>query len=398
MKKFTMLLLIFTLMLCGCQNTSPSNITLPTTLPTTTAVPSEPVVGPADQSEILPEDMFAVALPATEDTVTTEAGNVIFTQTGQALQLMMPDPDVADKITIDFGTKQDKYNEAAESVRQIAMQENGTGSKSNYFYHALYDHVRIDQNVLSLAGTVAYSSGGIHPDYNCIYANYSMVTGDYLTLGSILTHADRADDLCQLLINAVAQVKEEYGIWDEYESFIRSRFAGDISNDESWFFSSEGLCFSFSPYEIAPYASRVFSVTIPYEKLTDVIEGEYFPVERDNASGAVQGALLNDSNANLFSQISEIVMDENGSMVLLSTDKAIYDISIEVGRWDYGVFDSSYVALSRSALTPGDAIMLQAQLPETDSPVRIIFRSGEQMQCCYISLKGDQVILTPEAE
>lgn len=397
MKKIIVFLLILTFLITGCtQKNVPDNTVLSTTTPasipattSSTDEPSEPVV-------VLQADMFAVALPCSQSNTTAENGNTVFSQSIQSLQLWMPDPDVANKVIIDFGAKQDKFIEAADAIKNIALQNNANGNSEQYFYHALYDHVRMDENILSLAGAAVQNSGGIHPDYIRIYANYSMVTGDFLTLGSILTHADRADDLCQLLIEAIDNVKADYGIWDEYEDFIRSRFEGDISNDSSWYFSSEGLCFSFSPYEIAPYASGVISVTIPYEKLTDIIEGEYFPVERDNASGALVGQLLNEENAMLYPQTSEIVLSENGTMILLSTDSAIYDVCIEVGRWDYGVYDASYVALFRSALTPGDAIMLQADLPDADSPVRITYRSGDEIKSQFITMSDNTVVFTTE--
>lgn len=380
MKKFLPFILTLALLLAGCSGNA-----APTTEPSTSES-TQPSTDAATQPQIQQADMSAVALPAVVDTIRAEDGAELFTSTTQSIELVVPDPDVADKIIIDFLTRQDQYSTAAQSIGAAAVEAYTAENWTPYVYSALYDAMRIDENVLSLAGTVISWSGGSHPNYNCVYANYDMVTGDVMTLGSILTHKDRSADLCQLLIDAIAPIREESGIWSDYDSFIRDRFAADISYDDAWYFDSQGLCFRFTPYEIAPYASGIISVTIPYDKLVGIIEDAYFPVEKDMILGSVEAAALSDSNTGDFTQIAELVLDESGSMVLLYTQSAVYDVRIKA--------DDSYVALATSALTPGDAIMVQADFESTTLVLE--YGSGESLTERYIQVSGDTVTLLEE--
>lgn len=381
MKKYIPILLILAMLMAGCSNSGEKNATpTETALPTVPSESTEPVVQPV----IVQQDMTAVALPMTEQTLTAQDGTALFTYQEQSMSLVLPDPDVADKIIIDFFTRQDGYRQAAEDIKAMAETKE---SEYAYFYSALYSPARIDMNVLSLTGTIISYSGGVHSNYSCIFANYDMVTGDVLTLGSILTHEDQADDLGELVIEAIASVPKETGIWDGYEPTIRNRFAGNISDDQAWFFDNNGLSFSFPPYELAPFASGIITVTVPYQKLVGIIEDAFFPVEQANAVGTVNAALFEEANTADFSQIAELVMDENAPMVLLYTDSAVTDVTIEVD-WQYTTF-------ATTALTPGDAIMLQADLD--GHTVMLHYRSGEEMVSRYIQYSGGVVNLLEDA-
>lgn len=381
MKKYIPILLILAMLMAGCSNSGEKNATpTETALPTVPSESTEPVVQPV----IVQQDMTAVALPMTEQTLTAQDGTELFTYQEQSMSLVLPDPDVADKIIIDFFTRQDGYRQAAEDIKAMAETKE---SEYAYFYSALYSPARIDMNVLSLTGTIISYSGGMHSNYSCIFANYDMVTGDVLTLGSILTHEDKADDLGELVIEAIASVPKETGIWDGYESTIRNRFAGNISDDQAWFFDNNGLSFSFPPYELAPFASGIITVTVPYQKLVGIIEDAFFPVEQANAVGTVNATVFKEANTADFSQIAELVMDENAPMVLLYTDSAVTDVTIEVD-WQYTTF-------STTALTPGDAIMLQADLD--GHTVMLHYRSGEEIVSRYIQYSGGVVNLLEDA-
>lgn len=374
MKKYTALLLALAVLCAGCTGAPAANTDVTTTAPT------EQTTQAATEPGITQEDMSAVALPATVETLTDAEGKTLFTSTSQSMSLVVPDPDVADKIIIDFLTRQDTLSGAAEDVKAAAADNTG---KDPYFYNALFEPKRIDHNVLSLSGSVVSWSGGSHPNYNCIFASYDMVTGDVLTLGSILTHEDQAEALGELVIEAIGQIQQEKGIWDGYEETIRDRFAGNVSYDESWYFDSTGLCFSFPPYAISPYSSGIVTVTVPYEKLVGIIEDAFFPVEHGNATGTVEAHLLSDANTDEFSQIAEIVLDEEGTMVLLYTDKSVYDVTIRV--------DNSYTAFATASLTPGDAVMVQADLSE--QVLILNYRTGEETVSRYISLSNGVVQL-----
>lgn len=378
MKKTLALLMLISLLLTGCGST-PAVSTEP--VATTTTAPTIQTTQPTIVEPVMQEDMSAVALPMSVDTLTAEDGRTLYTGTSQSMSLVVPDPDVADKIIIDFLSRQDALRTAAESVKSASESNSGA---TPYFHNAIFEPKRIDHNVLSLSGSIVSWSGSSHPNYNCISANYDMITGDVLTLGSILTHKDKAADLCSLVIDGIGKIQKEHSIWDGYEDTIRQRFSGNVSYDEGWFFDHLGLSFSFPPYELAPYNSGIITVNVPYEKLVGIIEDAFFPVEHNSTSGAVEAALLSEANMDDFTQIAELVLDEDGQMILLYTDSAVYDVTLQV--------DNTYEALATASLTPGDAIMVQA---DTQARTLILhYHSGENVVSRYIRVSEGQVELT----
>lgn len=384
MKKLIPILLVLALLFVGCSKADKTKKNEPTTIPTEPTVETEPIeeTEPYVEPVIIQQDMAAVSLPVVEDTKTNADGKEIFTYKGQSMSMVLPDPDVASKIIIDFLTRQDSFRQSAESVKASAPAD----TEYPYFYQALYAPTRIDMNVLSLAGEVTNWSGGAHSNHTCIYANYDMVTGDPLTLGSVLAHANQAEVLGKLVVEAVAKMPAELGIWDEYATLITERFAGDVSYDGDWFFDHKGMSFSFAPYEIAPYASGVITVTIPYHELVGVIDDAYFPVEQDVSNGEMTAAMLSEATADDFTQIAEVIYEEDAPMMLLYTDSVVTDVTIKI--------DNQYTIFATTALTPGDAIMLQADLQ--NHTVAVHFHNTEKDFDRYLVMENDTVRLTED--
>lgn len=381
MKKLILAILVLTLLVSGCTPADKKeDLPMPTEVdpqPESTAPESTESTG---DSVIIQQDMTAVSLPVVKETLTDKDGTVLFTYQGQSMNLVVADPGVADKILIDFFTQQDKFRAASEDIKSSA-KDNTTGTPM--FYDALFAPARIDMNVLSLQGAVVFWSGGSRPSYSAITANYSMVNGDKLTLGGILTHENQADALCKLLIDSITKVKSDYAIWDDFESEVKNRFSGNISEDELWFFDETGINFCFHPGTIASALSGIITVNVPYSDLVGIIEGDYFPVEQAAATGKLNIKPLGDGDTQQFSQIAEIVTEENSDMVLLYTDEAITDVTIQL--------DHTHTVFATAALTPGDAIMLEADL--TGHIVVVNYTSAGQSHSRYIQWENGTATL-----
>ncbi len=272
------------------------------------------------------------------------------------MSLILQDPEVADKVIIDFLNRIDSTRSLAEETSQIAQKAyDGSDNWVPYLYHVTYNPTRIDHDVLSLFGTNVLYSGAFHPERTCISASYDLVTGDVLTLASIMDVSAAADDFCQLVLEGLSEMSEGDYLYENYADTVKERFMTDASQDEAWYFSQSGLCFYFAPYEIAPYSSGVISVEIPYEKLTGLIHDAYFPAERDASEGVVNVTAFEDAELTAFSQIAEIVESKDGKMYLAYTDASVQDVRIMVSD-----AASSYTIFAAYGLTPGDAIMVQA--------------------------------------
>lgn len=391
MKRILVILLVLSLLLAGCGKAPQMDAAEPSgvTDPSTPAHPSEPAV---EDDSMAPsytqQPMVAVSVPATTKYVTDDNGNVLFSHTRQNIHLTLQDPEVADKIIIDFLGRIEQTNVLADMIYKQAI--NDVPTEFPYTFQLLYSPVRIDQNVLSLYGTTLVYSGGIHPDRNCTAANYNMITGDVLTLGSIITGTSAIEALYQQIIQILEENRDFYCLLGGYKQVVHEILFSEESYNESWFFSPTGLCFYFPPYEIAPYSSGIIIVEVPYENLTGIIGDEFFPPEITPASGEVAVLRRVEADMSAFTQIAEVTIDDGGEMFLLYTDNTVYDVRLEVGSWDEDctVFTPTYTAFAAKSLTPGDAVMGEAYFPDVVPILRLSYVSGTETVYFFIHQSG----------
>ena len=299
--------------------------------------------------------LVAVSLPTQTQNEYHENGTVLFQYTFQHMTLVLQKPQVADKIILDFLNRVDNTTSSAESTKEMAKNAyNGGQNWTPYLYHVTYSPTRIDHKVLSLFGNNVVFSGAGHPERTCVSASYDLLTGDVLTLASIMTKEATVQQFCNLVISGLAEMAEGDYLYDNYKSVVQQRFQQDASQDEAWYFTQTGLCFYFAPYEIAPYSSGVITVEIPFEKLKNLIHEDYLLAKRTTPSGKVTITPFNQTNLSSLSHIAELVMDENGEMYMLQTDGNVQDVRIVLNDKA-----SNYTVFAAYNLSKENGIMIQ---------------------------------------
>ena len=299
--------------------------------------------------------LAAVSVPTTTESLIADNGTVIFEYTYQNMSLTLQDPDVADKIIIDFLNRIDKTRELAQTTADSAKYAyDGSENWIPFLYHVVYSPTRIDQGVLSLFGTNAVYSGTFHPDRSCVSVSYDLTTGDVLTLASIMSTKASVNDFCKLVLEGLSEMGKGDYLYENYTETVKDRFSVDPSQDEALFFTQTGLSFYFAPYEIAPYSSGIITVEIPYEKLTGLLNDAYFPAERETPHGSITVQPFENTDPTQFSQISEVITDKVGDMYLCYTDGMIQDIRIIINDEK-----NSYTVFAAYELSVGDGIMIQ---------------------------------------
>ena len=399
MKKTITALMIVSLMLTtvGCRQVPDAQTQ--TTSTSLSTVPTDTSAGTTGTPVIAQEPMAAVSVPAITESATAEDGTLLFQYTYQNMSLILPDPDVAHKVILDFYNRVDKTKETADSI--LSTAKSAYASSENwvpYLCHVTYNPARIDHGVLSLFGTNVTFNGASHPERTCVSASYDLTTGDVLTLASIMAVDASIDTFCQLTLDELAAIEEEKYLYDGYEATVKSRFNTDGSQDEAWYFTNTGLCFYFSPYEIAPYASGIITIEIPYEKLTNLLYDGYFPDELDTTTGRISAQYLKDADITQFTQTAELSINKEADMILLHTDTSVQNLRIESGSWnDAGtVFTPDYTAFAAYTLTPGDAVMIECTIPDSAPSLRITYTTGGEDTVSYIMLGGNNALLSPE--
>ncbi len=367
MKKFICLLLCIVLVIsiAGCKKDEPA------TSPQTDMNQQTGTEGPVAQKPLI-----SVSMPVITETLKSDDGTVLCNYIYQDMAIIFPDPDIADKVYIDFLNRVDATRTTADALYADANSAYTTSdSWTPYLCQYTYAPSRIDQSVLSMFGTYAtYNSIG-RPDVVYLGLTYDLITGDELTLSNILSEGASTDALIDLVVAALEVQKEEKFLDENFAQTVEENFSGTYGEYNSWHFTQTGLVFFFSPYEIAPYASGVITVQIPYEELTGIIKDDYFPAERDSAKGKLYCQNFADTNPDSFTKFTELIADKNAEQSVIYTDKAVYNVRVERGSWSASGehFIPQYTLFAAASLTPGDAFLIQAAIPDGKSDLRITY-------------------------
>ncbi len=398
MKQKVAIFLLITVLLTGCQPAVGE--TTPSSLPAADSIPEEtsliagdsPTTTPTEslQPQYQQQPMVAVSMPVATEYFYADDGTMIFYHSYQPMQLITQDPEIANRCILDYLGRLDTAMDSVEQCYSLAVQDYSPGQPfAPYFYQNHYSATRVDAGVLSLLGSIqSYSSEPSIPV--CCAANYNMLTGEVLTLGSILQHLDAKAQLIDLVIEQASYIYDDTQLYDDYADCIRERFHQDESFDEGWYFTGTGLCFFFSPYEIAPYISGTITLEVPYEKLTGIIDDAFFPPELEPMAGTLQADFLENTGTESFTQIAEVILDPEGEQFLLHVDGGIQEVRIAFGSWDETatVFTADATVFATPVLTSADAIMLQATIPDTMPNLRITYISGDTTNVVYLSQSG----------
>jgi len=341
---------------------------------------------PVDQI-IPPKPLTCVSVPVKVASYTADDGTELFRHVYQDMDLFVTDPEVAEKVIIDFYNKAD-IESTAEAIYASAKEAYTPGSNwTPYLCQVTYDPMRIDQGILSMFGSYVTYSGTPHPETSFQAVSYDLLTGEALTLGAVLTEKATNDKLCQLVISALNSLKDEKHLFVDFEDTVSERFSKDIGLDTDWYFSEDGLCFFFSPYEIASYASGVVIAQIPYQKLLGVIDDAYMPAERDSISGIITARPYSDADEEIYTNFAEVLLATDADRLVLSTTTAVQCIRIETGNLssDGTTFTPIHTVFAASELTSSFAIVLETDLSDTNQVLRLSYLSQGKTVYSYIT-------------
>lgn len=365
-------------------------------LPTTNVIitpPTEPA-----PPEIIQQPMHAIAMPTVTESTLAEDGTLLFTKTYQKFQLLMSNTEVSDIISTDLQSRLGTaLYDAADIEATARISYDPQAPWSPYLMEVTYTPTRIDQAVLSLFGNHLSYRGSIHPSLITESITYDLATGNALTLGDILADEVDGTDICGLIVEALAP-RAEQDLYGDHQEVLQDRFSHNYEGLVDWYFSRTGLCFHFSPYDIAPYSSGTIIAEIPYEKLTGIILEKYLPATQEVPTGSIYAETFLEDDAERFPFIANVELDPNGTKILLHPDATVTDIRIECGSWssDGTLYIPSSTVFAADSIGLGNAIVVTAGLSETDPVLRLVYRSGNLEVSAIITYDaaGDSILLT----
>ncbi|MBO5836306.1 MAG: DUF3298 domain-containing protein [Oscillospiraceae bacterium] len=395
MRRVISLLLLVCLLItaAGCKKQTP------TTADTVPSAESTTVTAPADVKPMKQLPMVAVSMPIVYEPYTAEDNTLVFSSTYQNMSLITADPEVADKIIIDYLNQIEKFTSAAtiQPLQRNAVDAyRQLQNKSDWAPHTTeitYGVTRIDPGILSLIGEYIAYTGGAHAEIHNQTLNYDLLTGNRLSLSDILDSSVNPDYICALVLKHLAGYKD---LFDNYEALVKDRFKDNVAHENDWFLTNEGLSFWFSRYEIAPYSAGSIPVSIPYSELTGILKDEYFPAERQQAGGTVQVSPFDEGKLNQYTQFAELVMKDGEDKILLYSDKGVYDILIKTVDVSNGSMSTPHTVFASYALSPGDAIMIDSVLEKQNPGLALFYCSNNSKLYNLIVPDGDYLVTADE--
>lgn len=183
-----------------------------------------------------------------------------------------------------------KWSEDAEELFLLSMEEYASraaedallqGRDSFFFYSTgrTVELARVDDRVVSLRYFVSDYTGGAHGYTGCQGVVFDAENGNQLSLEDLAEDGqafkEKALELC---LKELQENKELRGLFADYEQSIRQTWADGSETGPVWYLDAAGITFVFNPYEIAPFASGIIYITIPYGEFAGEIKEEYLRV------------------------------------------------------------------------------------------------------------------------
>lgn len=157
-----------------------------------------------------------------------------------------------------------------ESIKELESQ--AREMEMNEYFSELFEEeefwvVRGDSKVLSILRRESSYEGGAHGQYIYTGINLDSRSGKEMELGEIVTNPG---ELVELAADRLVEKYPDIQFFEPpKEVMLKELKEGYLS----WVVGYDGLTFYFSPYELAPYANGILTVTILYEEKPELFAG-----------------------------------------------------------------------------------------------------------------------------
>lgn len=168
-------------------------------------------------------------------------------------------------------TKKEGMESEYESMLSVAREEfsYSQGYFNTYFIEENITVRRADDTLFSFVCDGDWYQGGAHGMHYLYGYNYDTKTGKLLELADV---TDDTEHLMELVAEELERTKTERNLYPDMD--LKEKFQNP-DYEPAWVIDYQGITFFFNPYEIAPYASGIQTVTISLKENANLIAKEY---------------------------------------------------------------------------------------------------------------------------
>lgn len=191
---------------------------------------------------------------------------------------------------------------------------------------------RADERILGLLYTSHSFTGGAHGSYYDRAYVFDTETGERVTLDMLSSDVDSFKSFLHDYMLSLYEA-DEGGYYTERvsEDILFGTTVSDaiaaLIREGSWYLGEDGLVIFSDIYELGPYAAGICEFVVPYEQLSDKMDGRFLPMEKSG-----QGSLslmrqsgLADGSAQI---IDRVTVDAEGEQLCLVAEGIVYDVKL----------------------------------------------------------------------
>jgi len=326
----------------------------------------------------------------------SEDGVTLFRHTYQDVVISSPNTQINEAITLDLLQRMDVNSDIAYQISSLSQYYTPGTAWTPLFYEILYTPTRIDNAVLSLHAIESTCSGSAEITRNETCVNYHMATGTVLTLEQVLSEESSARDaLLQALLKELDSQSQALGLFSDYKDTVTRYFQSYLQQENNWYFAGDGLRICFAPYEIAPSSYGTITVSIPYSALNGIVRIDMLPAPRQAVSLSADIVNFADADLDKYSHFAECILDTEAVPVLITTDKILYDVRLELLTQADGNTESTVTVFGAGSLCSDDALLLQYTPSDEQQLILHCTAGGKKHSFSIISGESGDFRLSP---
>jgi len=175
----------------------------------------------------------------------------------EMLNELATNPDEADANSIETATAAffDSFGEDGEPYGQMWSNE----IDWDIYYNR--------HSILSFGLNKYYYTGGAHPNYMSLHFNFDLNKGEKIKLDDLFE--GDYETLLLKLAEKELRLQQDIPANAPLSDFI---FETELTLNENFYISSEGITFVYDPYEIAPYAVGTITLPIAFKDIKKIIK------------------------------------------------------------------------------------------------------------------------------